>query len=291
MTFPSEQDKRQTYRVAMFGFPERTSLLLATVLKHARSNAYAYQVSESMRPGGFDLAMVDMGQARGRDAALMLHCLGLRTPIVRVGRRARSGRQTDDLLYGALTRQLVPTLNQAVEGKLLSSPQNLPSSLAQEAGTVASHRSQLEAPVVLLVDDSLSTLTRLAQVLERMGCKVETSSSGYDALCRLRDQPFDLVITDVQMAGLDGLGLATAIKRDASLAKIPVAILTARSSPLDRARGVLAGADAYLTKPVPLRALQDTVIELLRRTLPAERVSRTVHRLLTTKPAVAAAAP
>jgi len=127
---------------------------------------------------------------------------------------------------------------------------------------------------VLVVDDSPTVRRQLTVALERLGLGCETVDSAARALERLSDEHFDLALVDVVMPDADGYKLTRDIKRDRRLRQMPVIILTSRSSPFDLARGALSGCDAYLSKPVPFRALEAAVLKQLRRSLAVDDLSR-----------------
>jgi two-component system chemotaxis sensor kinase CheA len=101
---------------------------------------------------------------------------------------------------------------------------------------------------VLVVDDALTVRELQRSILRRAGYEVETAADGQAALRALAERPADLVLTDVEMPGLDGYALTAAIRAAPELASLPVIILSSRGDEEDRRRGLDAGADAYLVK-------------------------------------------
>ncbi|MFQ5903028.1 MAG: response regulator [Candidatus Binatia bacterium] len=101
---------------------------------------------------------------------------------------------------------------------------------------------------VLVVEDSLSTRTLEKNILEAAGFDVTTAVDGEDALFKLHEKSFDIVITDLQMPRLDGFALTERIKKDERFKNIPVILVTALQTEADKRRGIEAGADAYITK-------------------------------------------
>jgi two-component system, sensor histidine kinase and response regulator len=136
----------------------------------------------------------------------------------------------------------------------------------------AADRSEL--PRVLVVDDN-SMNRRIAEInLARLPVASEAAEDGRIALERLAAQPFDLVLLDGMMPGLDGPATAREIRRReraAGLAPIPIVALTASVLPEDRARMIEAGMDDHLAKPVRFEDLALT----LTTWLPAGTVPRT----------------
>jgi two-component system chemotaxis sensor kinase CheA len=101
---------------------------------------------------------------------------------------------------------------------------------------------------VLVVDDALTVRELQRSILKRAGYDVATAADGHAALRALAERPADLVLTDVEMPGMDGYALTAAIRDVPQLASVPVIILSSRGDEEDRRRGLDAGADAYLVK-------------------------------------------
>lgn len=101
---------------------------------------------------------------------------------------------------------------------------------------------------VLVIDDSLTVREMERKLLSTRGYKVDVAVDGMDGWNAVRSVSYDLVITDVDMPRMDGIELVTLIKQDARLRTIPVMIVSYKDRPEDRARGITAGADYYLTK-------------------------------------------
>ncbi|MBN9426190.1 MAG: response regulator [Burkholderiales bacterium] len=118
---------------------------------------------------------------------------------------------------------------------------------------------------VLVVDDSPTVRQQLARAFARMAIICDAAASAAEALQRLAERHFDLVLVDVVMPDVDGYKLTRQIRRKHR--GTPVIILTSRSSPFDLARGALAGCHTYLVKPVPLKQLESAVAKLLRKSL------------------------
>jgi two-component system, chemotaxis family, sensor kinase CheA len=103
-------------------------------------------------------------------------------------------------------------------------------------------------PSILVVDDSLTTRTLEKSILEANGFRVQVAVDGLEALGKLRAEKPDLVITDIQMPRMDGFALLEAMKKDSSLHRIPVIVVTSLDRREDQKRGLELGADAYIVK-------------------------------------------
>lgn len=119
-----------------------------------------------------------------------------------------------------------------------------------------------EAPHgILVVDDSISVRKLATRFLESEGLEVETAVDGIDALDKLSQHPFRVVVTDLEMPRMHGYDLVAAIKSNPRWAQIPVIVCTSRASEKHRRRAQDVGADGYVTKPFS----KEEIIAAIRR--------------------------
>ncbi|MBW7849481.1 MAG: response regulator [Rhodospirillales bacterium] len=119
-------------------------------------------------------------------------------------------------------------------------------------------------PVILIVDDSMTTRTLEKSILEAHGYRVKVAVDGLDALLQLRANPVDLVVADVEMPRIDGFSLLKELKRDPALSHIPVILVTSLQRREDLERGYSLGAEAYLPKQkFDQGELLDTIRQIL----------------------------
>jgi DNA-binding response OmpR family regulator len=116
---------------------------------------------------------------------------------------------------------------------------------------------------ILVVDDDPDIRGLVREVLDRRGFSVLEAGDGQEALRAFFDERPDLVVLDVQMPVLDGW---KTLERIRELSDVPVVMLTARATELEKTRGLRAGADDYVTKPFGRQELLARVEALLRRT-------------------------
>jgi two-component system, chemotaxis family, sensor kinase CheA len=101
---------------------------------------------------------------------------------------------------------------------------------------------------ILLVDDSMVTREMERRLLEDAGFHVSAASDAQEALALLGEEPFDCVVTDIEMPGMDGFELTAHLRGMEHFAQLPIIVVSTRDRPDDRLRGLKVGADAYLTK-------------------------------------------
>lgn len=119
--------------------------------------------------------------------------------------------------------------------------------------------------MIVLVEDDLSIQKLVSYALEMNGFKVAVYSNGEDALAS-DNSSTELFLLDIMLPGLSGLEILDRIRKDKKLKEVPVILLTAKSTELDKVTGLDSGADDYITKPFGVLELISRVKALLRRT-------------------------
>lgn len=112
---------------------------------------------------------------------------------------------------------------------------------------------------VLVVDDDLDLLLLYRVLLEADGHQVSQAANGSEALSAVRDGAFDLILLDMMLPEVDGLGVLAGLAGDPRTQDVPVVIVSARVSVADQIRGLESGAVDYLTKPFSIDRLRSLV--------------------------------
>jgi signal transduction histidine kinase len=118
--------------------------------------------------------------------------------------------------------------------------------------------------MVLAVDDQPASRELLVNYLDGVGCEVRQASDGESALAAVAEAPPDLILLDVMMPGLGGFAVTQRLKSNPRTATIPIVLITALNESADRLKGLAAGADEFLSKPVDRAELVARVRTLLR---------------------------
>jgi len=121
-----------------------------------------------------------------------------------------------------------------------------------------------DARVAVIEDDADLTFT-VRLNLEREGYSVTHFDNGHEGLLAVQQGGFDFLVLDLNLPDLDGFTISRELRRDARTAKLPILMLTARTSEADRVMGLELGADDYLVKPFSVRELLARVAAILRR--------------------------
>lgn len=164
-----------------------------------------------------------------------------------------------DIQAAAILDDGSPVLIVDVDDLRRSIEKLLETSRLERPGTSRPHETRRKR--VLVVDDSITVREVQRQLLINNGYQVETAVDGMEGWNLVRETPFDLVISDIDMPRLDGLELVRRIKADPRLQAVPVIIVSYKDRPDDRLRGLEAGANHYLAKS---SFHDDTLIEAVR---------------------------
>jgi two-component system, chemotaxis family, sensor kinase CheA len=134
--------------------------------------------------------------------------------------------------------------------------------IAPAAAIAPNKQASAPSKKVLVVEDSITSRTLLKGILETANYQVKTAVDGIEAFTALREEAFDLVVSDVEMPRMNGVDLTAKIRADKDLAEIPVVLVTALESRQERERGIDVGASAYIIKS---SFDQSNLLEVVRR--------------------------
>ena len=118
---------------------------------------------------------------------------------------------------------------------------------------------------ILLVEDEERLVANLADKLRAEGYEVETALDGEAGWALARADSYDLIVLDIMLPGLDGLSLCRMIRNDSNSADVPIIMLTARGTEVDKIVGLESGADDYIVKPFGLGEFLARVRVQMRR--------------------------
>jgi putative two-component system response regulator len=121
-----------------------------------------------------------------------------------------------------------------------------------------------DKPVILIVDDQPPNIELIEAYLAPMGYKIFTAVSGEEALGKLSGNQIDLVLLDVMMPGMDGFEVIRRVRQDEKHRLLPIVLVTALREKEDRVKGIEAGCDDFISKPVDKMELLARVRSLLK---------------------------
>jgi len=130
---------------------------------------------------------------------------------------------------------------------------------------------------ILIIEDDKDIVELVRYNLEKEDFQVLATADGVSGLMQVKKSPPDLLLLDLMLPKLSGLEICKDIRRDASLNRLPILMLTARGDEADRVVGLELGADDYVTKPFSPRELVARVKALLRRAEPVGEPTKSLE--------------
>jgi len=118
-------------------------------------------------------------------------------------------------------------------------------------------------PNILIAEDDLASRELLEEYFSAVGWRVDAAADGAEAVRLARKSKPDLFLFDIRMPVMDGYQALNALRSDEAMANVPAIALSAFATSQDRSRGMSAGFDAYLTKPIDLSQLLATASSLV----------------------------
>jgi CheY-like chemotaxis protein len=120
--------------------------------------------------------------------------------------------------------------------------------------------------LVLVVEDNDMNMQLVEYLLEEGGVDIVKATSGEEALSITRSAaPFDLILMDIHLPGMDGLSVVRAMKGDTRTARVPILALTAHAMRGDKDRFLDAGCDGYISKPIDVKTFLSSIEQYLDR--------------------------
>jgi twitching motility two-component system response regulator PilG len=215
--------------------------------------------------GPLPIALVDANLPESLAAARALTARIPALPVVYLTDQPGSDPRRYSIERRKIWSQFVPTLESVIQAEFLGNASHrlladeatvapAPAARAREARAVKG--TGLRA---LVVDDSAPVRVQMQAALQQLGLQVTLATQAAEARTLLQAATFDVMFLDVVMPGVDGYTFCRELRASPALRALPVVMLTSQASIFDRTRGALAGCDVYLTKPIELDKLRDTV--------------------------------
>ena len=192
------------------------------------------------------VSLLVIGNEQDRCGLLVDGFLGERDLVVRPIDE-RLGR-VPHVAAAAIDDDGLPLLVMDVEDMLVSIRRGLSEGAIRGVSPAALTAGARGRKRILVADDSITVREVERQMLSRLGHEVEVAVDGMDAWNQLRAGQFDMLVTDVDMPRMNGIELVRMVRAEARFASLPIAIVSYKDRAEDRAAGMDAGANAYLTK-------------------------------------------
>ena len=238
---------RKSFLIDMIGIPDHERNVLKSIFKLSLYRANAFIFVSTNEPCRILIVDADDPEAMTK-WRLEYHPGESLIPTVMVTKEKQLNS------FPCIHRPFVATRVLSVMDRIAAelSVQSLEQSVTEDPPAISDREAEdvLPRATVLVVDDSSTIRKQLELELKIFDVYVDTAESGEQVFDLMAHKTYDIIFLDVVLPGMDGYQVCRMIKRDKDKRKIPVVMLTSKSSPFDRVRGALSGCDTYLTKPV-----------------------------------------
>jgi len=268
--------EEKEFLLTIFGLNQALRTIVVSLCKLYRYRDRSYRVVPPATHRQADIVIVDADDEQAMEQWRAVDAEATSKPAVLIG--ADFAEPVDDATPGQyrlkrtrLSAHLLKTLDAITMRELKYVPELV---IGEEAGRYDEgampailDKSRLEetgdAGRVLVVDDSLSVRTQMNLCLRLHDLAVDLVEDAESALELLESKDYDVVFLDVVLPEMDGYKMCKLIKSNQSMRDTPVVMLTGKSSPFNKVRGVMAGCDRYLTKPVDSEELKTVLHEYI----------------------------
>ncbi|MDD1608507.1 MAG: response regulator [Methylococcaceae bacterium] len=256
-----EHHNQSKVRVAPLGFEANVVEKLEKIFQRERPEQRAYTTIYPYAGESVDILLVNYNNPLAlseKDTIVSKH--GSDVKIVAASQTALADESIAYSLYPyqvhgiLLAARILSVLDKTADVSATSIPQSQTDILAPANTNTESAKGYL----VLVVDDSVSIQKSLELnllTLQNIG-EIDFADSGEMALEKIEAKQYDIIFLDVMMPGIDGYETCTQIRKKPLYKKTPIVMVSAKCSPLDEVKGIVAGCTTYLTKPVQNDAFQ-----------------------------------
>jgi twitching motility two-component system response regulator PilG len=253
---------KKSFLVDMIGIPDHERNVLKSIFKLSLYRAYAFIFVSANEP--CQILMVDADDPEVMAKWRTRHRSGESTSSAIATVMVTKEKQPDTFPY-SIHRPFVATRVLGVLDQIATeiSTRSAERAISEEPAAIAT-KEVLPVSTVLVVDDSSTIRKQLELELKLFDVQVDTAESSEQVFDLMNRKIYDMIFLDVVLPGIDGYQICKIIKKDKDKKKIPVVMLTSKSSPFDRIKGALAGCDTYLTKPVKQASFQKVVKKYLK---------------------------
>jgi two-component system, cell cycle response regulator len=270
--------------IALCGLSARNARVLSYVINSTRIDGDALRIVAPDTHERVHIVVVDAASQEGGEAYRRLREANPDLVSITISEQGVVGDSPYKIENRSLFLKIIGTLTDLIKHEHGQNKRWLPAEVVIQDGRTTqievmagSHGVAVSGDAMggglyaLVVDDSLAVREQLCSALRRLGIDSQSAENAEVALSMIEQCTFDIAFLDVVMPGSDGYELCRSIRRNPHARSMPVLMLTSRSSPFDRARGMLAGCDHYLTKPIAWETFSRAVEKALMKCFRGDR--------------------
>jgi two-component system cell cycle response regulator len=253
-------------KVGLRGVSEKNAEKLEKIFQATGNRERTYSIAKLTDQT--DLLIVDIDEKTFFDGKNHIDAMHPETPVVTVGQSDKP-EGSDYHIKGLLLATRVIRVLDQVKIPARNKHDFIHGEQAPEAGHYkagnGSDQGKAYAYAVLVVDDSELMRKTIALELNKasLPLSIHFAESGEQALAKVAAKTYDFIFLDVMMPGMDGYEACGQIRKIAEMKKTPIIMLSAKTSPLDEVKGVMAGCTNYITKPIKSDEFQNMLDRIM----------------------------
>lgn len=251
----------KNFKVGLRDFSERNAEKLEKIFQATGSRGRTYSIAKPNDPA--DLLLVDIDEKPFFDSKNYVDAINSKLPIVTVGLSDKPVKSNYHIQGMLLATRVIRVLDQVIIPDS-NMPESIGSEIAPDGAcylrdTTFNVEDKNPAYSVLVVDDSelMRKIIGLELGKAAVPLNVDCAQNGEEALAMVAAKTYDFIFLDVMMPGIDGYETCGQIRKIAAMKKTPIIMLSAKTSPLDEVKGVMAGCTNYVTKPIKSAEFQN----------------------------------
>lgn len=244
-----------TYNVGVVGFSEKDIEKIDKILQSSQSKNRSYILAGISNINDIDVLIADIDAVTSK---AQCDALLLKKPTIHIITASKKDKgETDNHIRGLLLATRVIRLLDNLQMSEKSTD-GVVDGIADDVEIEVVTETDEAALNILIVDDSKMMQKTLELELNKSNIKMKKwfADDGEVALALIEETHFDFIFLDVMMPGIDGYETCSRIRKNKSMKKTPVIMLSAKTSPMDEVKGVMAGCTTYLTKPIDSNEFQ-----------------------------------
>jgi twitching motility two-component system response regulator PilG len=262
--------KKRSFSVAVIGIPDNERQIIQNIFKLSSYRTRSYALTASAMDA--DILIVSEGAKSTVTQTIGPQSPNQSSPPMITVAGTEPANDPYSLKRPFVATRVLSVLDQVVSKELSFAPERVISddnSPSHKTMEVFQDRSATEPAVMqpsylaLVVDDSLAVRKLMDLELRALSIHGDFAENGVQAFELIKNNDYDIIFLDVVLPDIDGYKICKTIKKDKTKKRIPVLMLTGKSSAFDRVRGKFSGCDSYLTKPAQSDTLRKAVKQYL----------------------------
>lgn len=255
------------FSLSLVGFNDARRKLFASLCNLSKTRKWRYHIDMSEQLGNADIVLIDSDDNSALDKWLRTRPNIPGKPCIYIGNNdVESARYS--LRRTQLSGQLLKLLDNISVTELtgrqkINNDDTRVIQSGQQVNGGETSSPKTSAGRVLIVDDSLLVRKSMELCMQAMNITLDCAEDAETGILMAQNKRYDIIFMDIMLPEMDGYQACKLIKSEKTTRKVPVVMMTSKTSPFNKVKGVIVGCDQYLTKPVDASDLRDVIAKYI----------------------------